>query len=123
MKLVLQGLGLLVLGVVVFFAVAIGFKEAGKTPEDRLADQRFSDGRAVLENGLKDFSSADVSAERLGRHAESGRGVYCGIVNAKNSFGAYTGRQRFVVHGGMTLYLEETAERDRFENLWLACSQ
>lgn len=45
---------------------------------------------------LKDGDSAKFAEIRLGK-ASNGARVACGVVNAKNSFGAYIGYQAFMV--------------------------
>lgn len=52
--------------------------------------------RAVIRAMLKDPDSADFTNERI---ADSG--AYCASVNAKNSFGGYSGSQRVMVIAGM----------------------
>ncbi|MBD2816485.1 hypothetical protein ID850_17455 [Xenorhabdus sp. Flor] len=58
---------------------------------------------------LKDPSSAEFSNSRLGN-----KGAVCGYVNAKNSFGAYTGKKRYVNNG---LSMIDNGETD-FEVVW-----
>jgi hypothetical protein len=72
----------------------------------------------AMKDLLKDPSSAkyeDVRAYRLA----SGY-VFCGRVNSKNSFGGYTGFQRFVSGPGVAATEEMVSD---FGNLWAqACS-
>lgn len=58
---------------------------------------------------LKDPSSAKFTNERVGSN-----GVVCGFINAKNSFGAYTGPQRYAYIG--RAYVDDASEK--FSSLW-----
>ena len=60
--------------------------------------------RAVL-GLLKDPESAKFKDVRF-NETESGGAVACGLVNSKNSFGAFSGFQRFISNG-KTTFLEE----------------
>lgn len=60
------------------------------------------DAVAVVKAGLKDPGSAQFSELRV-VGAEMQQRV-CGLVNAKNSYGGYTGNQRFLVMAGSAYY-------------------
>ncbi|MEY0338967.1 hypothetical protein AB7V82_20600 [Providencia stuartii] len=62
-------------------------------------------GEKRLKNSLKDPSSADIRNSRLGKS-----GVTCGEVNAKNSFGAFTGYKNFIQIGSTTLIDDGSSE-------------
>lgn len=74
--------------------------------------------REVIRSMLKDPGSAEFSSERI-----AASGAYCGRVNAKNSFGGYSGSQRAVVVGGMGAVEGDAAlsgQSDDFSSLWSA---
>ncbi|HGN0868718.1 TPA: hypothetical protein ACKROV_001958 [Providencia alcalifaciens] len=71
---------------------------------------QISFGEKRLKNSLKDPSSADIRNSKLGKS-----GVVCGQVNAKNSFGAYTGYKNFVQIGTTSLIDDGTKD---FANEW-----
>ena len=62
---------------------------------------------------LKDPDSAQFRNQFVGK-----KGVPCGEVNSKNSFGGYTGFQRFVASGGGLAFFENEVPADEFEELW-----
>jgi hypothetical protein len=70
---------------------------------------KISRAESSVKQILKDPSSAEFSNSRLGS-----KGAVCGHVNAKNSFGAYTGKQRYVYNG---LSMIDNGEPD-FESVW-----
>ena len=81
---------------------------------------------------LKDPASVQFRDLGLARNGESPEARYnlCGSVNAKNSFGGYTGFQRFVSDGsagGPTFepVTNDSGLRENFENYWryAGCSQ
>jgi hypothetical protein len=61
-----------------------------------------SEGENAVQSVLKDPDSAEFSDEFIVRTAPDSNGLQtvsvCGLVNSKNSFGAYTGPERFVVN-------------------------
>lgn len=59
---------------------------------------------------LKDPSSATFSGETV-----SSRGVVCGHVNAKNSFGAYNGASKYIYLSGSSIIEDEDSS---FSDLW-----
>jgi len=62
---------------------------------------------------LKDSDSAQFRNQFIGK-----AGTPCGEVNAKNSFGGYTGYKRFVASGGGLAVLEDDMAPDQFEETW-----
>lgn len=103
---IILGVGLLIIAIVVLLL----FKACTKdTPEK----QRFNQEVAVMgvvQNYLKDGSSAKFRDQYYN----------CGLVNAKNSFGAYTGYRRFVVVGGRLPFIEgeSAGTPEQFQELW-----
>ncbi|MEY0874768.1 hypothetical protein [Providencia manganoxydans] len=71
---------------------------------------QISFGEKRLKSSLKDPSSANIRNSKLGRS-----GVVCGQVNAKNSFGAYTGYKNFIQIGSTSLIDDGTKD---FANEW-----
>lgn len=68
-----------------------------------------------LKGRLKDPSSAEFSEMKVSRR--NGATVVCGYVNAKNSFGGMTGRERFVV-SGLAATMESDVEAGGFQPVW-----
>lgn len=66
---------------------------------------RVSLGENKLKDSLKDPSSAEIKNSRSGKS-----GVTCGEVNAKNSFGAFTGYKNFIQIGSTTLIDDGSSE-------------
>lgn len=62
-------------------------------------------GESKLKDSLKDPSSAEIRNSRLGLS-----GATCGEVNAKNSFGAFTGYKKFIQIGSITLMEDGSSE-------------
>lgn len=63
-----------------------------------------------LKENLKDPSSADFKGSRTGHN-----GSVCGMVNSKNSFGAYTGYKNFIQIGSFTMIDDDTSQ---FSKQW-----
>jgi len=110
-------------GVVAAFLVVLMVNNWTTPAAVRLKNDLKYDARQTLLSRLKDPDSATIDNEKQGRVTESGRGLYCGTVNAKNGFGGFTGPQRFVVLGGLTVFMEEqqSADKAKFEKLWIDC--
>lgn len=70
-------------------------------------------GKQKVSGRLKDAESA-----RWGEIFKGKKGPVCGSVNAKNSFGAYTGFRRFVAGAGEFVVLENDMTPAEFEKLW-----
>lgn len=60
-------------------------------------DGLIAEAKESIKNQLKDPYSAVFENIYIGR-AANGAPVVCGTVNAKNSYGAYVGRQAFYYH-------------------------
>lgn len=93
------------------FASACGAPDADRGPSDAAYIQVAKDEVAKR---LKDPASAQYEEVRVSR--KSGVVAICGYVNSKNSFGGYTGRQRFI-SGGATA-LEEDFAPGELEVAW-----
>ena len=72
-------------------------------------------GEEAVKNKLKDGSSAEF---RNVFFNNNGTPVSCGEVNSKNSFGAYSGYQRFVSAGSTELTFLEEQVKDSFDGVW-----
>ena len=70
------------------------------------------DGLAVRLNDPKSAVFEDVFVSR-----KAGPPVVCGLVNAKNSFGGYAGRERFVVAGDLSVFESEMGLGE-MQKLW-----
>nr|WP_295111768.1 hypothetical protein [uncultured Caulobacter sp.] len=69
-------------------------------------DGKIGDAKKLVAHDLKDPSSAQF------RDVKASSQAVCGEVNAKNSYGAYTGFRHFIVEGGKTeLEPEKPAQR------------
>ncbi len=71
-------------------------------------DEREIKAEAWVKSVLKDPDSAKFS----GQHG------YCGYVNAKNSFGGYTGDKRFVAPDAYNVMIEGRGTRELERELW-----
>ena len=69
-------------------------------------------GRSFIRESLKDSGSAKFRNDFI-----SSSSAYCGELNAKNSFGAYVGFQRFIVINGVAAF-ETARNTNDFSNLW-----
>lgn len=69
--------------------------------------------REFVKGVLKDPASAEFRNEFVGSS-----GVPCGEVNAKNSFGGYTGFKRFVSAGREATFIESRSTADGFDKVW-----
>lgn len=65
-------------------------------------------GRERVKSLLKDPSSAEFRNEV----------AFCGEVNSKNSFGAYTGFQKYIAANDNAVMLEENMHSVKFSKLW-----
>lgn len=63
---------------------------------------------------LKDPDSAKFRGQFVGVS-----GIPCGEVNSKNSFGGYTGFQRYMASGGGLVFIESDMAASEFEGAWL----
>lgn len=117
---VTASIGVIVICVVSLFWVNSKAPIFGERYENKLAIEKYKDaerrekieemnqvsfGEKRLKNSLKDPSSAEIRNSRLGKS-----GVICGEVNAKNSFGAFTGYKKFIQIGTTTLMEDGSSE-------------
>ncbi|WP_411706043.1 hypothetical protein [Edaphovirga cremea] len=79
---------------------------AKKYEQDKESEKilRISRAQDSVKNQLKDASSAKFSAGEIGKND-----AVCGLVNAKNSFGAYAGEQRYISVSGITLLDDDSS--------------
>ncbi|KXZ65968.1 hypothetical protein AVENLUH5627_02698 [Acinetobacter venetianus] len=71
-----------------------------------------------IKQNAKDAASVKFRGEQLHEKTDVGA-VACGEVDAKNSFGAYTGFKGFVaIEKDMTLYIENGANSKYFAEKW-----
>jgi hypothetical protein len=70
-------------------------------------------GQRAVEGHLKDADSAKFRHQFVGKS-----GIPCGEVNAKNSFGAYTGFKRYMASGGGVAVIEDETFQDQFNESW-----
>ncbi|EPL1356691.1 hypothetical protein [Pseudomonas aeruginosa] len=66
-----------------------------------------------VKRNLKDPDSAQFRGQFVGSS-----GLPCGEVNSKNSFGGYSGYQRFVVSGNNLVVFESYMSGEEFEKVW-----
>lgn len=115
-----SSVGVIVVCVVALFWVNSKAPIFGERYENKLAIERYKDaerqekieemnrvslGENKLKDSLKDPSSAEIKNSRSGKS-----GVTCGEVNAKNSFGAFTGYKNFIQIGSTTLIDDGSSE-------------
>ena len=94
------------------FGIMVLFKPepSGNTelsPEMQSMKARASIQVAISE-GLKDPDSAKFRNQQ----------GFCGEVNAKNSFGAYTGFKRFIAADRNMIVMEDSLSPQEFEKIW-----
>ncbi len=65
-------------------------------------------GRERVQSILKDPGSAEFRNEV----------AFCGEVNSKNSFGAYTGFKRYIAASDSLIIMENDLPRDQFNKYW-----
>lgn len=94
--------------------------EAAERPERARSSQEdvwVAAGQDAVRAKLKDPGSARFEGVFFNRGAD-GIPVVCGYVNSRNSFGGYSGAQRFVATDQMAVLEEETA--GDFGEVWAA---
>lgn len=112
---------MIVVACLIGFVVLLAVIGSGNKPEQpsRAAAKPVSEydiiraGQRAVENKLKDSDSAKFSSQFVGKS-----GVPCGSVNAKNSFGGYTGYMRYMASGGGIVIIEGEVDQDTFEGAW-----
>lgn len=82
--------------------------------QEQIAGRMVAEAQVVVKNSLKDPDSAE-----FGEAHYTGKAV-CGLVNAKNGFGGYSGFKRYVVTGPLV----SIEGSPKFETLWKkACAE
>ena len=75
----------------------------------------------VVREKLTDPESAQFSREVIDSTL-SGIATVCGYVNAKNQFGGYVGRRRFIYQeSDNSIFMEPTSPEETFEIIWRTC--
>ncbi|MBX3490866.1 hypothetical protein [Parvibaculum sp.] len=102
-------------GLLVLFALCV----AGPGHAERLSPAKeitwIRVNKELVQSTLRDPASAQFSSVRVSY--TSGAPVVCGLVNAKNAFGGYTGNRRFV-GAGKTIGTFIEGESEDFAALW-----
>lgn len=104
------------------FQVILGAIFGDETPSEPKAKPERRSGSVSMVSVAQRFVAnrlkAPDSAEfRNVRDAKSS--AVCGEVNAKNSFGGYSGYQRFVFGGNGMVVLEKDISLEEFDKIWL----
>lgn len=93
------------------FLSGCGQSEADK---DAVSDAKLkSVGEKYIKARLKDPESAQFQGQFIGI-----KGVPCGQVNSKNSFGGYTGFKRYIVGGVDLAIMEADMPPGEFDKSW-----
>lgn len=67
---------------------------------DTATPQEIATAQAAISRQLADPGSAQFKITTIRHIGSAGAVVFCGLVNAKNQFGGYTGFRPFVLFGG-----------------------
>lgn len=96
--------------VIVIFTVSIG----SLLPSSDRSTHEF---RGIVKANLKDSESALFSDDRI-VESKDRKGIYylCGLVNAKNSYGAYTGFKRFFAGHPNAVMIDDGTTM--FDDVW-----
>jgi hypothetical protein len=78
------------------FAGSVSAEEVPPSVPVRLTPKQVEAVKAGVRDGLKDPESARFGQMLAARHAVDGSVMVCGHVNAKNSYGGYTGSGYFI---------------------------
>lgn len=112
---------LLVIGAVKFFASSPSVKSqsekvsaANNKPDPVTTYKILKIAQDNVRARLKDPASATFKGEFVAK-----TGIPCGEVNSKNSFGGYTGYQRYMASGGGLAVLESDMAPEEFDKAWL----
>lgn len=81
--------------------------EAKRRAQESFEMDQIYDAKKAVRNSLKDSGSAQFKSVFFNQ-TKKGGAVVCGQINSKNSFGAFTGFQRFI-SDGKTTFIEEKA--------------
>nr|WP_298931167.1 zinc ribbon domain-containing protein [uncultured Erythrobacter sp.] len=100
-------------------STTVASEEDEDTPPDQATQMRIvvasQDG---VRSRLKDPESADFRNVGYYSGGSEGASAVCGEVNAKNSFGGFTGFERFVALGEDIAFLESDVEASEFAKVW-----
>jgi hypothetical protein len=107
----------------VVLLLAFGLLGCGESPDQ----QAISKAESVVKAKMNDPESAQFSGEWIPEESPKGDATVCGYVNAKNLFGGYVGRRRFVYHEIINDADIDPADMsfgtEAFEVVWGWCSQ
>lgn len=107
------GAGTIILVVAVVFWAFVFLPKGGSSNSSSDYQMMAAAKKSVLKM-LKDPDSAEFRNEHVGTG-----GIPCGEVNAKNSFGGYTGFKRYLGFDEL-LMVEDSMKNDQaFEKLWM----
>lgn len=76
-------------------------------------DSATQTAKQIVTKNFKDPDSALFRDALWYNRSDSSKSVYCGSVNSKNSYGAYTGYERFIVDSAGSFMTEGTPSVDR----------
>lgn len=109
---------LLIVGGLVVLSLLMQAIESGEPKtEQSKAEDFYWNARVTVKESLKDPESAKFGAIRIVR-TKNGF-LACGEVNARNSFGGYTGMKRFMSNGaGGTTLIEDSSNEEIFSTTW-----
>lgn len=95
----------------IFFAFVSSFTLVGCLPAE--LDLGTKAAKEAITRNFKDPESAQFRDATWFNKDDPSKGVYCGSVNSKNSFGAYTGFERFIVDLSGNFLTENSADVNR----------
>lgn len=100
---------------IMILSIVVLVSACGKTEEEKLKDERKKldlQAQSIVRDNLKDGDSAKFRNQW----------ELCGEVNAKNSFGAYTGYQRYIMTKEKIYfeneYKDDLRSIEAFDQLW-----
>ncbi len=102
---------LIVMAVLMFSLGALGLYT--KYVDGGQDNRKISTAKQMVSDALKDGESARFYDLRMGTAFS-----VCGQVNAKNSYGAYTGKSPFVVLTGNLVMIRNSTPLDYFDATW-----
>lgn len=88
------------------------------TPDRSMQMRIVTASQEGVRSRLKDPSSADFRNVGYYSGGKEGGAAVCGEVNAKNSFGAFSGFERFVAMGPEVAFLSRDVEPTEFTKVW-----
>ncbi|MEP0189758.1 MAG: hypothetical protein ABJP70_01220 [Erythrobacter sp.] len=127
------GCGVVVVGLIAMVSFCQPDEDAGSSDladatvvsdEENSAPDRGTQMRIVtasqqgVRSRLKDPDSAEFRNVGYYSGGSEGASAVCGEVNAKNSFGGFTGFERFVALGEDIAFLESDVEASEFATVW-----